>query len=145
MTNIQIAALSIIFGVVGGVIGTIMFLFPYLKKKGIDVTSVLLDVRKVVDTSDKIIDTVNEVLPGNPAVGALQVIEKWAQIAVGDAEELYHTGDICKADREKVAKSVVLSVIKELNIEIDENKRQLIDAAIKNAVNDLGHSSKSTS
>lgn len=67
-------------------------------------------------------------------------MQKWAQIAVGDAEQLYHAGDINKDERRKVAESVVESVLKELNIDIDENKRELIDAAIKNAVNELGHS-----
>ncbi|KOF57577.1 MULTISPECIES: hypothetical protein [Clostridium] len=140
MGNESIVAISVLFGVLGGVLGTIIFLFPYLKSKGVDLKSVLSDIENVVDVSGKAIDVISGIVPNNKAVNILEIIEKWAKIAVGDAEQLYHAGDISKDGRAEIAESVVYSVLKEMNINIDDNKKELINAAIKNAVNDLGHS-----
>lgn len=140
MGNLDVISTSILFGVIGGVLGTIIFLFPYLKSKGINIKSVLMDIKSVINVSEKLIDTASGIVPDNKALNAVKAIEEWAKIAVGDAEQLYHSGDICKEERAKVAESVVYSVLKEMNIEIDDNKKSIITAAIQNAVNDLGHS-----
>lgn len=140
MGNWDVIAVSMLCGVIGGVLGTIMFLFPYLKSKGINIKSVLMDIRSVINVSDKLIDAASGIVPDNKALNVVKAIEEWAKIAVGDAEQLYHSGDICKEERAKVAENVVYSVLKEMNIEIDDNKKNIINAAIKNAVNDLGHS-----
>lgn len=140
MGNWDVIAISILFGVIGGVLGTIIFLFPYLKSKGINIKPVLADIKKLVNTSGKLIDAASIVMPSNKALSTVKTIEEWAKIAVGDAEQLYHSGDICKEERAKVAENVVYSVLKEMNIEIDDNKESIINAAIQNAVNDLGHS-----
>ncbi|PJI07459.1 MULTISPECIES: hypothetical protein [Clostridium] len=140
MTNIQLITWSSILGVLAGAIMVMLIVFPILKKRGIDVNDVLEQTRKAVDSSGKILTIVKSAVPNNGVLNILDIVQKWAQIAVGDAEQLYHAGDISKDERTKVAESVVESVLKELNIDIDENKKELIDAAIKNAVNELGHS-----
>ena len=140
MTNIQLITWSGILGILSGAVIVMLIVFPILKKRGIDVNDVLDQTKKAVDSSGKILTIVKSTLPNNGVLNILDIVQKWAQIAVGDAEQLYHAGDINKDERTKVAESVVVSVLKELNIDIDENKRELIDAAIKNAVNELGHS-----
>lgn len=140
MTNIQLITWSGILGILSGAVIVMLIVFPILKKRGIDVNDVLDQTKKAVDSSGKILTIVKSTLPNNGVLNILDIVQKWAQIAVGDAEQLYHAGDINKDERRKVAESVVESVLKELNIDIDENKRELIDAAIKNAVNELGHS-----
>lgn len=140
MGNWDVIAVSILCGVIGGVLGTIIFLFPYLKSKGINIKPVLADIKKLVNTSGKLIDAASIVLPSNKTLSTVKIIEEWAKIAVGDAEQRYHAGDICKEERNKVAENVVYSVLKEMNIEVDDNKKNIINAAIQNAVNDLGHS-----
>ena len=140
MTNIQLITWSSILGVLAGAVMVMLIVFPILKKRGIDVNDVLEQTKKAVDSSGKILTIVKSTVPNNGVLNILDIVQKWAQIAVGDAEQLYHAGDINKDERTKVAESVVESVLKELNIDIDENKRELIDAAIKNAVNELGHS-----
>lgn len=142
MGNWDVISISILFGVIGGVFGTIIFLFPYLKSKGINIKPVLADIKNLVNTSGKLIDAASIVMPSNQALNTVKTIEEWAKIAVGDAEELYHSGGICKEERAKVAESVVYSVLKEINIEINDNKKSIINAAIQNAVNDLGHCNK---
>lgn len=140
MTNIQLITWSGILGVLAGAIVVMLIVFPILKKRGIDVNDVLEQTKKAVDSSGKILTIVKSAVPNNDVLNILDIVQKWAQIAVGDAEQLYHAGDINKDERTKVAESVVESVLKELNIDIDQNRKELIDAAIKNAVNELGHS-----
>lgn len=140
MGSLDTISISILFGVIGGVFGTIIFLFPYLKSKGINIKPVLADIKNFIDTSGKLINAASGIMPSNKALSTVKTIEEWAKIAVGDAEQLYHSGDICKEERAKVAENVVYSVLKEMNIEIDGNKESIINAAIQNAVNDLGHS-----
>lgn len=140
MENIQLVTWSGIVGALVGVIIVMLIIFPVLKRKGIKVQDLLDQTKKVVDSSGDILNVVKTLMPNNNVVNILQIVEKWAEIAVGDAEQLFHAGEIDKCDREAVAKSVVLNVLKELNIDVDDSKKQLIDAAIKNAVNELGHS-----
>lgn len=144
MSKTELVVLFTIAGATFGVLITMVSIFPILKKKGVDVSKALDNAEKIVDASDKILNVASDVLPGNPTVKTLEIIEKWAKIAVGNAEQLAHTGDINKDDRAEVAEKVVLNVLRELNIDVDDNKKALIDAAIKNAVNDLGHSNSTS-
>ncbi|WP_234123435.1 hypothetical protein [Clostridium hydrogenum] len=139
MTTAQLITIIIILAVTAGVLATLLFIFPLLKKKGVDAGKALDNAQTAVNTAGKLIDAATAVLPSNPALNILEIVEKWAKIAVGDAEQLYHAGDITKDERAKTAETVVLNVLSELKIDVDDNKKALIDAAIKNAVNDLGH------
>lgn len=139
MSNTSLISISIILGVTVCVLLVLLALFPLLIKKGINLDNYFKETEKVVDTSNKLLGLANEVLPNNKAVNILEIIDKWAKIAVGNAEQLYHAEGIQKDERAETAENVVLNVLKELNIEVDDNKKALIAAAIKNAVNDLGH------
>ncbi|AAK79508.1 hypothetical protein BJV85_002456 [Clostridium acetobutylicum] len=143
MSKTEIIMLFTIIGIILGVLITMLSIFPLLKKNGIKVSDILEETQKVVDASDKVLGVASEVFPKSGTVNILEIIDKWAKIAVGSAEQLSHAGDISKDERAEVAENVVLDVLKELNINVDDNKKALIDAAIKNAVNDLGHSSSS--
>ncbi|WP_175412965.1 hypothetical protein [Clostridium sp. AWRP] len=124
---------------IGGVVvlGATLLLFPNLKKKGIDVDGV---IDKVANEAEAIISVGKEVLlPANPVINVLDLIDKWAKIAAGNSQQLSHAGVISKDARSQVAENVVLNVCQEAKIPVDENKKALIDAAIKNAVNDFGH------
>ncbi|AAK78850.1 hypothetical protein BJV85_003134 [Clostridium acetobutylicum] len=140
MTNIELITWSGILGILAGVVIVMLVIFPILKKRGVNIENMLDQTKKAVDSSGEILNVIKTTMPNNNVVNILQIVQKWAQIAVGDAEQLYHAGNISKEDRAKVAESVVLNVLKELNIEVDESKKHLIDAAIENAVNELGHS-----
>lgn len=141
MISVQVASMLITSGVVGGTLGAMLVGFPLLRKKGVNVGTALDKAESVVDTSGKILDVAKEVLPTNPALVTLEVIEKWAKIAVGQAQQLYHAGDISKEGRKAIAETSVYSVLKELNIDVTDSKKILINASIENAVNDLGHDS----
>lgn len=122
-----------------GVLGVIIGLNPYLKLKGVNVSSILDNAQKVTESVDKVLGVVQDILPNNPTVGLLTIIEKWAKIGVGNAEQLYHSGEATSDERATIAEQTVYNVLSELNITVDDNKKILIDAAIKEAVNNLGH------
>ncbi|WP_066019931.1 MULTISPECIES: hypothetical protein [Clostridium] len=138
MTNegYQIIAIA---GVVFGVLVFLLAALPYARKKGVNVENTIGTGKTMVDDADKILNVASDVMPGNSAIKVLEIIEKWAKIAVGYAEQLSHAGDIGKDERAQAAENVVLNVLSEMNVTVDDNKKALIDATIKNAVNDLGH------
>jgi|GEM_PF-633577 len=129
-----ISTLAVTFGVLGTMLGAV----PYLKKKNVNVDGAIKELNGKGELVQAVIDEIKPLFP-IPAQGVINVIEKWAPIAVGSAEQLYHSGDIGKDDRAGLAESVVLNVLKEMKVEVDDNKKALVDATIKNAVNDLGH------
>lgn len=135
--SILIATAGVTIGVLGIMIGAI----PFLKKKGVDVDKTIKDLNTKGELIEGITDQLKPVLP-KKVVNVIDLIEKWAPIAAGKAEQMVHAGEIGKDDRATTAEDVVLSVLKEAEIEVDENKKKLIDAAIKNAVNDFGHAPK---
>ena len=132
---VLISTLAVTFGVLGTILGAV----PYLKKKNVNVDGAIKELNSKGELVQAAVDEIKPLLP-TPAQGVINIIEKWAPIAAGSAEQLYHAGDIGKDDRAGSAEKVVYSVLKEMNIEIDDNKKNIINAAIKNAVNDLGHS-----
>jgi hypothetical protein len=135
-TTIQ---LIIMLLVVACVLCVLIVLLPYLKKKGVNVSTLLDNAQKTTETIDKALVVVQDILPNNPAVIVLKLIEKWAKIAVGNAEELYHSGEVTSEERAVIASQTVYNVLGEMNITVDDNKKILIDAAIKEAVLNLGH------
>lgn len=135
----QLLTFITIIVVIIGVLGIIVGLVPYLKKKGINLKPYFDTANKVINKANNTVDILNEALPDNKVVDILEVIAKWAKIAVGNAEQLYHTGEIKKDERSEIADKVVNNVLELLNIPVTDNLKVLIDAAIEEAVNSLGH------
>jgi len=121
------------------VLATMLAIFPYLKSKGTNVSGILDNAKKATDALAKALSFAQEILPNNPAVGVLTIIEKWAKIGVGNAEELYHSGEATSDNRSYIASNTVYNVLDEMKISVDDNKKILIEAAIKEAVLNLGH------
>ncbi|URZ06950.1 phage holin, LLH family [Clostridium felsineum] len=140
MSETEIIMLFTIIGIILGVFITMLAIFHLLKKKGVDISGILEETQKVIDTSDTVLDAKSKDIFENEDIEILKIIDRWAKIAVGSAEQLFHAGNIDRDERSELAENVVFNVLKELNINIDDNKKAIIDAAIKNAVNNLGHS-----
>ena len=49
--------------VVAAVFGIIYLLFPFLIKRGVDLFGIISTAKKVVDTSDTVVDAVGELMP----------------------------------------------------------------------------------
>ncbi|NLZ47192.1 MAG: hypothetical protein GX895_00120 [Clostridiales bacterium] len=135
----QLLTYIIVFAVALAVIAIVVGLVPFLRKKGVNLNSYFATANNVVTKANYTIDFLNEVMPDNKVVDILEIIAKWAKIAVGNAEQLYHTGEIKKDERAEVANKVVINVLEMLNIEVTDNLKTLINAAIEDAVNTLGH------
>lgn len=53
----------IFVAVVAVVFGIIYLLFPFLIKRGVDLFGIISTAKKVLDTSDTVVDTVGELMP----------------------------------------------------------------------------------
>ncbi|MCB2309042.1 hypothetical protein LGL08_20270 [Clostridium estertheticum] len=135
----QLVSLMVIAIILTGVLFAVLVLVPYLKKKGVNTIKILANAQRVTEGLDKALVVVQDILPNNPTVGLLTIFEKWAKIGVGNAEQLCVSGEVTSEERATIASDTVYSVLSELKIEVDDNKRILIDAAIKDAVLNLGH------
>lgn len=140
MLSVQTMQIIITSGIVGGIVG-FLGAIPYLKSKGINLDAGLKKDSTIVNVAGTTLDTISPLLP--PVIANnLEYVEKWAKIAVGKADQLYHAGEIGKDDRRTTAQNVVDSLLKELNITQTDSMKDLINAAIENAVNESGHADK---
>lgn len=144
MISGEVLTLVITSGVVGGILGAMLKGIPFLNKKGVNVEEVAEDVEKLVNASSAVINMADTIAPNNAVISVLKTIETWGAIGAGYAQQLCYAGDINKEDRAKLAENVVYEVLKELKVDIDDNKKLFIDAAIKNTVNSFGHSTPDT-
>lgn len=129
--------ISVLSGVVIG--GITAYGVLSFKRKGVAPGKILEDVQKVVLASDTIIDVAEDVCPNSQANTILNTIKEWGPIAAGFAQQLCHSGDISKEERTSSAEKIVCAVLKELNIDVTDNQKIIIDAAIKDMVNKFGH------
>ncbi|QXE20012.1 bZIP transcription factor [Clostridium sp. 001] len=142
MLSVQTIQMLISGGVVGIVLGS-GGVFAFLNKKGVNISKDLDNVDKVITAVEPIISAGKEIAPLNPIVTTADLIEHWAKIGVGNAEQLYHAGKLVSdKDRFKSAHDTVCANLKELNINPTENQQKIIDDVIQYWVNDLGHKDK---
>lgn len=142
MLSVQTIQLLVASGVVGVVLGS-GGVFAFLNKKGVNISKDLDNVNKVITATEPIISVAKGIAPLNPVISIADLIEHWAKIGVGNAEQLYHTNQLTgDDDRKETAKQTVYTNLKELNINPTENQKKLIDDTIQYWVNDLGHKDK---
>lgn len=132
---ILISTVSIAWGVVGTVIGAI----PYLTKKGVNVEKAIKNVDKGLTAADGVITVANELLPGNPVVNALKIVDKYAHIGVSQAEQLYLTSQLKPDERNAKAKETIYAALTAANITVTPELQKIIDGAIETEVLALGH------
>ncbi|MEY8001811.1 hypothetical protein AB8U03_16745 [Clostridium sp. Mt-5] len=83
MTNLNV--LFIVLGLAVGVGSTVLILLPFLKKKGVNTADVLQKVDTGLQEVKKYTDAAKALVPGNKFLNILSVIEKYAEIGVGQA------------------------------------------------------------
>ncbi|MBZ9633219.1 hypothetical protein [Clostridium sp. FP1] len=80
---------------------------------------------------------VQDILPNNPTVIILKTIEKWAKIGVGNAEQLYHSGEVTGEERATIKEAVLNlghtkeAVVKIADIPSETVKVEVVPAIIK--------------
>lgn len=82
----QVLMYITIFSVVFGVIGIVIGLVPFLKKKGVPFGTILDNAQNAVDKANETVVLLDNLMPNNKVVDVLEIVAKWAKIAVGNAE-----------------------------------------------------------
>ncbi|KAA8668668.1 hypothetical protein [Clostridium sp. HV4-5-A1G] len=127
----------VIVGLAVGVGATVLVLLPYLKKKGIDTGEILQKVEIGLQEIKKYTDAAKAIVPGNKFLNILSIIEKYAEIGVGQAEQLNISSQLPADQRKKSAEDYVYSVLQKLGIEVDDNVKTIVSGVIENKVYEL--------
>jgi hypothetical protein len=136
ITILLIVIVTIVFTIV-----MLCFVLPALKKNGVNVEAALGGAKDALAAVDKTLDIIRPFLPTKAAPG-LALFDKIldaAAIGVGNAEQLYHVGQLEGDKRKQEAEAYILSVLKLAGIEATPEVMRLVDGAIEAKVLDLGH------
>ncbi len=128
-----------ILGATFGVGAAVLFLMPFLKKKNIKVDEVIKKIDAVLDGTDAIITVADKILPVNPIVDILKVVEKYAHIGVHQAEQLFIASKLGEDERYVKSKETIYAALKLLNIKVTPGIEKIVDGAIEAEVLALGH------
>ncbi|CAB1242812.1 conserved hypothetical protein [Clostridiaceae bacterium BL-3] len=134
------SGLSILFIVTGLAVGagtTVLALLPTLKKKGVDTGEVLKKVETGLQEVKKYTDAAKAIVPGNKFLNILSIIEHYAEIGVGQAQQLNISSQLPADQRKKSAEDYVYSVLQELGIEVDDNVKTIVSGVIESKVYEL--------
>jgi uncharacterized coiled-coil protein SlyX len=133
MLNYQEITLLVIAAVIFGSTVIIGVVFPYLNKKGINAKAILDDVQKGLEEVKTGLEVVKEVAPSTQ-LDILSIVEKYAEIGVEKAQQLYISSQLQGSDRKASAKETIVNTLKELNIPVTDNLDKLIDDIIESKV-----------
>lgn len=126
--------LLVVLAAVLAVFGGLAVVIPRLVKKGIDISGVLVGTGKVLDTTETVVDTLQEFFPEVPVITVIDKVIGWAQKATEAAEQLYKTSKIEEGQRKEEATKLVYQFIEAAGIEIDDDLKKIVDGAIEAAV-----------
>jgi FtsZ-binding cell division protein ZapB len=132
--------LTILFTIIGLAIGvgaTVLVFLPYLKKKGVDTGEILGKVDAGLKEVRKYTDAAKSIVPGNKFLNILSIIEHYAEIGVGQAQQLNISSQLPADQRKKSAEDYVYSVLQKLGIEVDDNVRTIVSGVIESKVYEL--------
>lgn len=126
--------LLVVLAAVLAVFGGLAVVIPRLVKKGIDISGVLVGTGEVLDTTETVVDTLQEFFPEVPAFALIDRVIGWAQKAAEAAEQLYKTSKIEEAQRKDEATRLVYEFIAAAGVELDGDMKKIVDGAIEAAV-----------
>lgn len=139
MTGTQI--LLIVLGVIAFAAIAIAFIFPYLKRKGIDVDKVLGQTKDALGTINKTLEIIRPFIDDKSSISIVDKICSIASIGVGNAEQLYHIGQLEAGDRKDEAYKYITDSLKLIGVDITPEVDRVIEGAIQAEVLGLGHKS----
>lgn len=142
MEGNTLAVLTLVIGIVIGVVAVIGVAIPYLKRKGIDIQGDLNMANDFVARANQIFDTIKPFLPNIPAIDILDKVLEYTKLGVDKAEQLYHIGQIQADQRKQEAKNFIVDALKLAKIEVTPELDKVIDGAIEASVMALGHSTQ---
>lgn len=139
MNGNTLAVLTLVIGLVLGVVATIGVIIPLLQRKGINIGKDIELANDFVDKANQIFDMIKPFLPNVPAIDILDKVLEYTQIGVNKAEQLYHIGQIPADQRKPEAKQFILDLLNMAHIEVTPELDKVIDGAIEASVMALGH------
>lgn len=137
MENINIILL--IIAVVAVIAAACAFIFPWLKKRGVNVPSALGVTSGVLDGADTITDILKMAFPASAVVNVVDKVIDYAKIGVQKAEQLYIINTISKDERKEEATKFVYEALEIAGIERTAAIDKIVDGAVEAAVLTLGH------
>jgi len=132
--------LTILFTIIGlavGVGATVLVFLPYLKKKGVNTGEILGKVDAGLKEVRKYTDAAKSIVPGNKFLNILSIIEHYAEIGAGQAQQLNISSQLPADQRKQSAEDYVYNVLNKLGIEVDDNVRTIVSGVIENKVYEL--------
>jgi flagellar motor component MotA len=132
----EIKNILIIIAIVAAVFGVIVYLLPYLKKKGVNVDKTMQLVSTGLDTADKVVDSLQTFMPNTTYLPIVDKIIEYAQKGYEYAEQLNNIGKIEKGEAKKeAATKYVYDALKLAGINTEsEQVKSIIDGSIEAAV-----------
>lgn len=132
MSNIEV--LLIVGGVSAGVGGVLFLLLPYLKKIGVNVEELIKKAETALKGADGVIQIAEQIIPGNKAVNALEVIDKFAKIGVDEAQQLYISSQLPASERKDTATNTVDAALKAIGINVTDELSTVINGVVESTV-----------
>ena len=135
MNIYQIVITVVVTGVVCGAVG---FLFPYLKKKGIDAPNAIKGVETGLEEIGTVIQTGQQILGDkvSKAANILNFVDKLALKATKDAQQLAISSQLPLEERKEKAKETILTGLEAAKIKVTPQLEKIIDATIQEMVFD---------
>jgi len=132
MENLYIVFL--VAGIVLLVFALLSYGFPFLHKKGVDVSGALDVAEDSVDAADKIVDALISFVPENAYLKIIDKVIDWAREAVQRSEQLYKISAIEEDQRKTEAEKYIYEILELSKIEITPELKKVVDGSIEAAV-----------
>ncbi len=139
-TNVN--GILLIVAVVAVIVAACAVVFPWLKRRGVNVAPALEVTGNVLEGADTITEILKAVFPTSVIANVADKIIDYAKIGVAKAEQLYIINQITGEDRKAEASKFVYDALAQAGIERNEAIDKIIDGAIEAAVLMLGHEIK---
>lgn len=113
---------------------TIIIILPKLVAKGVNVGNSITAAKNALKISSELTSVATGLMPGNPAVNILKVVEAFAVKGVDGAEQLYKASKLAGDERNAKAKEMVGAALNVLDVKITPSIQTVIDGTIEAAV-----------
>ena len=137
MNNLQtliiVLAVVVLVGVVLGVV------LPLLRRKDVDVDSIIKTAQSTLTTVNVTMDTLRPFLTEVKGVDTFDKVVSAAGSAVEQAEQLNMIGNLEADKRKEAARQYAVDALKLMNVKVTPEVGRLIDGAIEAKVLELGH------
>jgi hypothetical protein len=139
MNSVQ--TLIIVLAVIAATALVLAFVLPYLKKRRLDLQLIIDQGRNALNAFDKTLTTLRPFFEDTAGdkLKLLDTVFAAAHIGVGNAEQLYHVGQLKAHERNAAARKSIIDTLALAGIEMNTEIEAVIDGATECEVLALGH------